>query len=367
MKIAMFGHKQIPSHRGGIEVAVEALAVRMAKLGHEVTLFSRGKNKALTTDLYNGVRIRSVPVIDISGIAAVMGSFFAAVRAVLGRYDCIHIHAEGPALMTFLPHMLGIRTVVTIHGLDWKRSKWGKFASWYLKLGEKCAAKYADELIVLSRATQEYFRQTYGRETVYIPNGVEPVQKAEASRITEQWRLRKDEYILYLGRIVPEKELLTLIHSFKKVKTNKKLVIAGSPKDMPSYYEEVRQTAAEDPRILFVGFAQGQLLEELFSNSYLYCLPSNIEGMPISLLEALSFGNCCVCSDISECTEVIGEDGFSFPVGNAEKLRELLQKLCDRNELVEDCRRRVGRHFTPVSWDEATEKTLELYKKKESC
>lgn len=367
MKIAMFGHKQIPSHRGGIEVAVEALAVRMAKLGHEVTLFSRGKNKALTTDLYKGVRIRSVPVIDISGIAAVMGSFFAAVRAVFGRYDCIHIHAEGPALMTFLPHMLGIRTVVTIHGLDWKRSKWGKFASWYLKLGEKCAAKYADELIVLSRATQEYFREAYGRETVYIPNGVEPVQKAEAAVITEQWRLRKDEYILYLGRIVPEKELLTLIHSFKAVKTDKKLVIAGSPKDMPAYYEEVRQAAAEDPRILFVGFAQGQILEELFSNSYLYCLPSNIEGMPISLLEALSFGNCCVCSDISECTEVIGEDGFSFPVGNSEKLRELLQKLCDREELVEDCRRRVRQHFIPMSWDEAAEKTLALYQKKESC
>ena len=363
----MFGHKQVPSHRGGIEVAVEALAVRMARRGHEVTLINRGRNTAVSTDLYNGVHIRSVPVIDISGIAAVMGSVFAAVQAVFGRYDGIHIHAEGPALMTFLPHMLGIRTVVTIHGLDWKRSKWGNFASWYLKMGEKCAAKYADELIVLSKATQEYFRETYGRETVYIPNGVEPVQKREAGVITDQWKLRKDAYLLYLGRIVPEKELLTLIKSFKEVKTDKKLVIAGSPKDMPSYYEQVRQAAAEDPRILFVGFAQGQVLEELFSNSYLYCLPSNIEGMPISLLEALSFGNCCVCSDIAECTEVIGEDGFTFPVGNVEKLRDLLQKLCDQPLLVADCKNRVNRQFIPMSWDQVTEKTLELYRKEESC
>lgn len=367
MKIAMFGHKQVPSRLGGIEVAVEALSVRMAALGHEVTLYNRGKNKAVCKGLYKGVHIRNVPVIDISGIAAVMGSVFAAVQAVFGRYDCIHIHAEGPALMTFLPHLLGIRTVVTIHGLDWKRSKWGNFASWYLKQGEKCAAKYADELIVLSKATQEYFRETYGRETVYIPNGVEPGRLREAEVITEQWKLRKDDYILYLGRIVPEKELLTLVESFKQVKTDKKLVVAGNPKDMPAYYEQVRQAAAEDPRIVFVGFVQGQMVEELFSNSYLYCLPSNLEGMPISLLEALSFGNCCVCSDIAECAEVLGDDGFTFPVGDGAKLRDLLQKLCDQPYLVADCKERVNRHFIPMSWNQVTEKTLELYRKEETC
>lgn len=356
----MLGHKQVPSRKGGIEVAVEALAVCMARKGHDVTLYNRGRSRTVTTDLCNGVHIRSVPVIPLSGISAVMGSLFAAVRAVFGRYDCIHIHAEGPAVMTFLPHILGIRNVVTIHGLDWKRSKWGSFASWYLKLGEKCAAKYADELIVLSRATQEYFRETYGRETVYLPNGVEPVQIREAAAITRQWNLKKDDYILYLGRIVPEKELLTLIQSFSGVKTDKKLVIAGSPKDMPAYYEEVC-AAAKDPRIQFVGFAQGLVLEELFSNSYLYCLPSALEGMPISLLEALSFGNCCVCSDIAECTEVLGEDGFSFPVGSVEALRDLLQKLCDQPELVADCKARVARDFTPLNWDEVAEKTLELY------
>lgn len=360
MKIAMLGHKQVPSRQGGIEVAVEALAVRMAQRGHDVTLYNRGKNTAITTNLYNGVHICSVPVIPLSGISAVMGSVFAILRAVFGRYDCIHIHAEGPALMTFLPRMLGIRTVVTIHGLDWKRSKWGNFASWYLKLGEKCAAKYADELIVLSRATQEYFRKHYGRETRCIPNGVEPMQRREASIITQQWGLAKDSYILFLGRIVPEKELLTLVNSFSQVNTDKKLVIAGSPKDMPAYYERVRE-AAKDSRIQFVGFAQGKVQEELFSNCYLYCLPSALEGMPISLLEALSFGNCCVCSDIAECTEVIGEHGFSFPVGSEEALRDLLQQLCDQPGLVTECKNRVAREFTPMSWDVVTERTLELY------
>lgn len=356
----MLGHKQVPSRQGGIEVAVEALAVRMAQRGHDVTLYNRGKNTAINTNLYNGVHIRSVPVIALSGISAAMGSFFATVRAVFGNYDCIHIHGEGSATMAFFLHMLGIRTVVTIHGLDWKRSKWGNFASWYLKLGEKCAAKYADELIVLSRATQEYFRNNYDRETVYIPNGVEPMQRREASIITQQWGLKKDGYILFLGRIVPEKELLTLINGFSNVNTDKKLVIAGSPKDMPAYYEEVRE-AAKDPRIQFVGFAQGKVQEELFSNSYLYCLPSAIEGMPISLLEALSFGNCCVCSDIAECTEVLGEDGFSFPVGSEEALRELLQQLCDQPALVADCKNRVVRGFAPLSWDEVAERTLKLY------
>lgn len=371
MKIAMIGQKQIPSRAGGIEVAVEELCVRMVREGHQVTLYNQRrcrKERKLNKlnkkqNNYQGVRICEVPVIDIKGISAVMRSVLATACAVFGKYDCIHFHAEGPAVMTFLPHRLGIRTVVTIHGLDWQRSKWGNFASWYLKLGEKTAVACADEIIVLSQAMKQYFWETYHRETVLIPNGIEKPEKKEAKVISRRWGLQKDSYILYLGRIVPEKGLENLIQAFLHVKTEKKLVIAGAPSDTDAFYKKLQKLAETDDRILFTGFVKGTALEELYSNSYFYCLPSELEGMPISLLEAMSYGNCCVCSDIAECVEVMGEYGYIFEKGNVRSLRNVLQKLCNNSKLIEECRKQVSDYVCQrYNWDEITEKTLALYK-----
>lgn len=364
----MIGHKLVPSREGGIEVAVEALSVRMAARGHDVTLYNRGGQPCAgpgrTDQIYRGVHIRQIPVIAKRGIAAVTGSLLATLHAIFGHYDCIHYHAEGPAVMTFLPHFLRIRTVVTIHGLDWKRSKWGRFASWYIKQGEKMAAACADEIIVLSQAAKQYFMDCYQRQTIYIPNGVErPVLRA-ASLISEQWGLEKDSYILYLGRIVPEKGLECLIKAFGRVKTDKKMVIAGEPSDTDEFYARLLEAAKGDERIIFTGFVQGETLEELYSNSYLYCLPSELEGMPISLLEAMSYGNCCLSSDIAECVEVVGQLGYRFKTGDPEDLCSVLQRLCDQPEQVENCREQVREEiFARHNWDQITERTLALYRK----
>ena len=179
MKIAMIGQKEVPSRVGGIEVAVEALAVRMAARGHEVTLYNccrrglRAAERKVKYKNFKGVHICEISVPDIRGVSAALGSIMATIRAVPEKYDCIHYHAEGSAVLSFLPHLIGIRTVVTIHGLDWQRRKWGSFASGYLKLGERIAVGSADRIIVLSRAMQEYFCKTYHRETVIIPNGMD--------------------------------------------------------------------------------------------------------------------------------------------------------------------------------------------------
>ena len=359
----MIGHKLVPSRSGGIEVAVEALSTRMAALGHQVTLYNRGKHPLMHQKIYNGVQIRHVPVIRWAGPSAVLGSFLATIKAIFGGYDCIHFHAEGIAAMTALPRLLKIPMVVTIHGLDWQRSKWGRFASWYLKLGERNAVRYADEIIVLSQATRQYFMDTYGRETVYIPNGMPTPDHAEADRITRAWGLHKNEYFLYLGRVVPEKGLENLIRSFMQVRTDKKLVIAGGESDMPEYYAMLQALAAADKRIVFTNFVQGSEWQELFSNCYCYCLPSYLEGMPISLLEALSFNNCCLSSDIPECAEVLGEWGYQFKCGDTEDLRRQLQTLAEHPEMVAECRRQVEAHFTHLTWDEVTEQTLALYHK----
>lgn len=362
LKIAMIGHKSIPSRAGGVEVVVDILATRMTALGHDVTVYNRDHKSRPSEKEYRGIHICRVPAIPLRGLSAVTGSFFAAVHALFCHYDCIHFHAEGPAFMSFLPRLFNIRTVVTIHGLDWKRSKWGGFASWYLKLSEKIAAACAHEIIVLSRETQQYFLDTYHRDTVYIPNGIEhPLQLPDHSKLNALG-LHPDEYILYLGRIVPEKGLHYLIRAFQQTNTNKKLVIAGSPSDTEKYYAKLREMVGNDDRIKFIGFVQGTVLQTLFANCYLYCLPSELEGMPISLLEAMSFGCCCLTSDIAECREVLGSFSYQFQSGNTGDLQALLQRMCDHPELVQECRQRMKTYIAVhPDWDAVVEQTLQLY------
>ena len=371
MKILMFGHKRIPSREGGVEIVVEALSTRMAAMGHEVTCCNRGGHHvsgaefdAKTGSEYKGVRLKTLPTIDKKGLAAVSSSFFGALRGTFSNADVVHIHAEGPAFMCFLPRLLGKRVVVTVHGLDWQREKWKQgFGAKYIRLGEKMAVRFADEIIVLSRNVQEYFRNTYGRETTWIPNGIERPEIVPAEEITAQFGLEKDGYILFLGRLVPEKGIHYLIQAFKEVKTDKKLVIAGGVSDSSDYAEDLREAAAGDDRILFTGFVQGRVLAELYSNAYLYVQPSDVEGMPLTLLEAMSYGSCCLVSDIPECTEVVRDKALTFPKGNVDALGTQLQTLCDQPETVAQYKNMSRDYICErFNWDEITEKTLELYR-----
>ena len=291
----MFGHKRW-SREGGVEIVVKELCTRMAQKGCEVTCYNRSGHHVSGVEYdsvdeteYKGITQKYVPTIEKKGLAAVSSSFFAALCSAFGKYDVVHIHAEGPAFFSCLPKMLGKRVVVTIHGIDWQREKWQSgFGSKFIRQGEKNAVKYADEIIVLSKGVQEYFKETYGRETHFIPNGVNRPQIRKANLITEKFGLKKDSYILFLGRLVPEKGIRYLVEAFKNVNTDKKLVIAGGSSDTDSFMAELKELAKEDDRILFAGFVQGEMLDELYSNAYIYTLPSNLEGMPLSLLEAMS-------------------------------------------------------------------------------
>lgn len=370
LHIVMLGHKRVPSREGGIEIVVEELATRMVAAGHQVTCLNRGgkhvSGEQFSVDVgseYKGIRIKTVPTLDQKGLAAMTASVTGAIVAAFGPYDVVHFHAEGPCAMLWLPKLFGKRCIATIHGLDHRRAKWGKFARAYIMLGEKCAAKFADEIIVLSQGVRQYFQDTYGRETVMIPNGVTKPEIREAQQIAEAFSLEKNGYILYLGRLVPEKGIQYLIDAFQKVKTDKKLVIAGGSSDSDAYAAKLRQLAQQDQRVLFTGFVQGRLLEELYSNAYLYVLPSDLEGMPLSLLEAMSYGNCCVTSDIEECISVTENQGFSFPKGDVEGLAQLLQQLCDQPETVARYQQTAAGYITrKYNWDDVTEKTLELYR-----
>ena len=272
LRVAMFGQKRL-SREGGIEIVVKELCTRMTRDGCQVTCYNRSGHhvsgaKYDRKNEYEGISQKFVPTIEKKGLAAVSSSAFAALYCALGKYDVIHIHAEGPAFFTWLPKLFGKRVVVTIHGIDWQREKWKSgFGSKFIRQGEKNAVKYADEIIVLSKGVKKYFMDTYGRETHFIPNGVNRPEVREAKLITDNFGLEKDSYILFLGRLVPEKGIRYLVEAFKNVKTDKKLVIAGGSSDTDSFMKELKELAKGDDRILFTGFVQGALLDELYSNA----------------------------------------------------------------------------------------------------
>ena len=371
LSICMLGHKRIPSREGGIEIVVEELSTRMVALGHEITCYNRGGHHVSGQEFddkkrkeYRGVKLKTVPTVNLKGIAAMSSSFFAAIMAAFGKFDVVHFHAEGPCAMLWFPKLFGKRCVATIHGLDHQRAKWGKLASTYIMLGEKCAAKFADEIIVLSEGVQKYFKDTYNRETRFIPNGVNRPIIRDAQIIKERYGLEKDGYILFLGRLVPEKGIQYLIEAFKEVHTDKKLVIAGGSSDTDEFANELKEMASGDERIIFTGFVQGQLLDELYSNAYIYTLPSDLEGMPLSLLEAMSYGNCCLVSDIEECSAVVEERAVTFRKSDVKDLQEKLQMLCDDTNLVFAYEDQAADFIcSKYNWDVVTEKTIKLYQR----
>ena len=370
MKIAMIGHKRIPSREGGIEIVVAELSKRMAKQGHDVTAYNRKSEHIAGKDFeqsekikqWQGVKIKWVKTPDSSKLNAIVYSFFATLRAVFSRFDIIHFHAEGPASMVILAKLFRKRSVVTIHGLDWQRSKWGGFATKFLKFGERTAAKYADEIIVLSKNVQDYFIKVYDRETVFIPNGISKPDNYEPEIIKNKYGLDKDGYILFLGRLVPEKGVHYLIEAYKELDTDKKLVIAGGSSHTKEYESELKALANGNENIIFTGFIQGKELDELYSNAYIYCLPSDLEGMPISLLEAMSYGNCCLTSNIAECSEVCGENAVYFEQGNVPSLKSTLEELLKNEERVSELKNAAARYIlSRYNWDNVCDDTLKLY------
>lgn len=370
MKISMIGHKRIPSREGGVEIVVEELATRMVKLGHDVTCYNRSgkhamdkKQKLYNDKVYKEVKLKKVFTIDKKGLAAITSSFFGTLKILFSKTEVVHYHAEGTCVMIPIIKCFSKKKVIaTIHGLDWKRAKWKGFATKYIKFGEKMAVKYADEIIVLSKNVQNYFKYKYGRNTIFIPNGVNRPEIIKPKIITEKYGLKKDDYILFLGRIVPEKGTHYLIEAFKRLKTTKKLVIAGGASDTNTYYLQLKEEANNN--IIFTGFVQGKELQELYSNAYVYCLPSDLEGMPLSLLEAMSYGNCCVTSNIEECTEVLQDKGVTFKKSSIEDLKDNLQKLCDDNNIVENYKENAQNYIlNKYNWDDIVEKTILVYKK----
>ena len=371
MKVAMIGHKVVPSRRGGIENVLTSLCPLLTEAGLDVTCYNRSSDKVeneyvgcVQNKKYKGVTLKNAWTINARGASAMVASFTAAISAAFSRYDIVHFHAEGPCAAMWIPKMFGKHCVATVHGLDWQREKWGKgFASKYIKFGERVMVKCADEIIVLSESARKYFKDTYNRETVLIHNGIERPTKLKADKIKSLYGLDEGTYIGIVARLTAEKGVHYLIDAYNKIKTDKKLVIAGDTSDTDEYVELLKKKAEGNPNIIFTGFISGDVLSEIYSNAYLITLPSDIEGMSLSLLEALAYGNAVLCSDIPENTLVTEDKAMHFKKSNIDDLADKLQKMCDNPEIVDGLKTQAAEYILgKYNWQDVATATHNLYK-----
>ena len=370
MKVAMIGHKIVPSRRGGIENVLTTLCPMLVEEGLEVTCYNRSCDKVeneyvgtVQNKTFNGVKLKTAPTINLRGFAAMIASFTAAISASFKKYDVIHFHAEGSCAALWIPKLFGKKCIATVHGLDWQREKWGKgFASKYIKFGEKILAKYADEVIVLSEAAYDYFKETYNRETTIIHNGISRPPKKNAEIIKEKYGLEKDGYISVVSRLTAEKGIHYLIDAYNQIKTDKKLVIAGDTSDTDDYVNMLKAKAGQNPNVIFTGFISGDTLSEIYSNAYVNVLPSDLEGMSLCLLESLAYGNALLCSDIPENTSVAQDKAMYFEKGNVNDLAKKLQTMCNDKKTVEDLRSGAAEFvLNKFSWQDVVKSTCKLY------
>ena len=360
LKIAMIGSKGLPASFGGIERHVEEIGGRLAARGHEVVVFGRRPFSA--SGVYRGMRVRLLPSIPTKNLDTATNSLTATLTTLFGRYDLVHYHGIGPSLFSWIPSMLGTVTVATIHAPDYRQRKWGPAARYLLRRGERTAVRHCDAVIAVSRLMARDLESRYGCEIQYIPNGANtagPFPFGEAGR----FGIESGGYILTVGRFIVEKGFHTLIQAFRRVETDMKLVIAGDARFEEAYAARLHQLA--DERVLFPGYISGPLLDELYAHCSFYVLPSLVEGLSISLLEAMGSGCPVLVSDIPENLEVSEGIAATFERGNEDDLARALREMlrmdgAERERRGMKGRERVEREY---SWDRIADRIEHLYQR----
>lgn len=363
MKVAMIGLRGLEQGLGGVETAIRELAPRLVKQGVDLTCYCRGQYN--TKSDYEGVRLVNSPTLYSKHLETACYSFWSLMKACQEDYDVIHLHALASSSLAWIPKLFNnkCKIVTTIHGLDWQRAKWGPFARSLLKGGEWSIANFADCSICVSLSLQIYFSMRYpGKRFVYIPNGSDK----PLGDFSPPNGLDKKKYFLYMGRIVPEKGIHRLIEAYRTVKTDYPLVIAGPTSYADTYVKQLQTLSAGDQRIRFVGSISGEEKERYLSNAYLFVLPSEIEGLPVALLEAASRGVCPAISNIPTAMEVLGSNelsrGFVFDPYVKEQIKNVLEVSLNCPDLV-DKLGETAAEFVQLNfnWDLIAKNTKKVY------
>jgi glycosyltransferase involved in cell wall biosynthesis len=362
LRISQIGSRGIPGHRGGVERVVEAVAPRLVREGHEVTVYCADWSGRDLTE-WHGVRLAYVKSIKSKYLDTIGRSIIATFREAFGGNDIVHYHSSGSAPLSLLPRLLGKKTVVTVHGMDWQRRKWNMVGRLALRFGEWAAVRFPHRTIVVGPDLKRWLDDRYGTDVDYIPNGVEQRVQRPAKKIGEAG-LEPRKFVLFLARLVPEKQVHTLIEAWMALADKRMtLAIAGPSWHSQDYADGLKAQAAGDQTIRFLGEVDEEMLEELYSNCYVYVLPSEVEGMSLSLLDAMAFGACVICSDIAPNLAVVGDAGLSFKVLDAADLRSRLDEIMSDPERAEAlraaARQRIDEEFT---WDSVAARWDRLYR-----
>lgn len=350
------------SRGGGIEKYTLELGSRLADRGHEVVVFSMGHYGEVKQTVA-GMQIVTVPCLKGKQFEKMSAGFTAAVKC-LGyspRDTVVHFHATGPGLYAWLPRLRGFKTVMQMHGIEWQRSRWNSSTCTLLKMIERVAMRQSHRVTAVSETQCRYLQENYGITAKYIPTGATIKNQVRAEKIIE-WGLRPQQYILFASRLVREKGAHYLIAAFRRLVTDMKLVIAGDAVGEDEYKRELKELAGNDPRILFPGFVEGRALDELFSNAAFYVQPSELEGLSIALLEAMSYGLCCLVSDIPENREAIGDCGFTFRNTDVADLTDQMRRLLVLDaQAIDIGNRAVERIRADYSWDAVADQFEAFY------
>lgn len=355
----MIGQKGVPATHGGVERHVEELGARLVQLGHEVTVFTRRNYTPRELHEHRGMRLVSLPTIGTKHLDAMVHSKLATLACWGGGYDIVHYHAIGPCLVAPVARLRGRKVVATVHGQDWRRGKWGGLASRILRLGEWMALHVPHATISVSESLAAAYKAGGAKRVVYIPNGISIDSGDDVAALTDAG-VSPGRYVFFAGRLVPEKGCHHLLDAWGSLGAEMKLVIAGDTSHSDEYVNALRAQA--DESVVFTGYEYGGRLASLFRHCALFVLPSDLEGLPIVLLEALAYGVPVLASDIAPNVEVLGENGTYFAAGDADDLRRALGECV--NDLDELADKAVGLRAKAVGdydWDRIAEETSMLY------
>ena len=360
MKISILGTRGIPANYSGFETSVEETAWRFVNLGHDVTVYCRSNHIDYDQDHFRGVKLVKLPSIKHKYLDTPSHTTLSVLHTLQNPPDMIQIYGVGNAL--WLPFLKLARRplVIVVDGLDWQRAKWQGLAKWFLRQSENWAVRWADAYVVDSESVIKYYEQRFEKVPIYIAYGANVPEATDKIDLLSEFGLKPNQYILFVGRLVPEKGVHYLINAFEQVDTDMSLVIVGDNIHDQAYVESLKTT--QDPRIKFLGFVYGEGYQQLNSHAYLYVQPSDLEGTSPALLGAMGHGNCVLVSDIPENLETIADAGVSFKKSNSDDLaRQLTNLIASPDRVVEYKRKAQERVQTTYNWDSIAAKYVQLF------
>ena len=375
MKIALIGQKGLPAWHGGVERHVEQLSLRLARLGHTVDVYSRTWYSKTKDKMVDGVNLIHAPSIKSKHLDTITHTFLATLKACKSRPDIIHFHGVGPALLSWLPRILARQTkvVVTFHSIDRYHKKWNKIARYFLRLGEYAACAFPNQTITISQSLQEYCRNEFYKETAYIPNGVTINPQPTDPKLLAPFNLEPKKYITMISRLVPHKGTHILIDAFLELKKSGganekikdlKLAIVGGSARTDKYVAELTAQAKNHPDIIFTDTQSGPTLASLYGQALALVHPSFNEGLPTTVIEAMSYGTPVIVSQIPEHRELITDPRLLFMVNDVPSLTTRLQEFLQMSE--NDRQSVIAKNLESVAqkydWDELVKQVENVYK-----